>query len=315
MSDRIQVNFFDPAPFGAEINADEVLRKRGLLFYIGNHKGKSYEPSDLIRMAERFTLDNRRIPIQLDHDYSARNTIGYLVALWTEQDGKELWGEMEIRGKDNIEHVRLGLWKSVSVGIEFADNKHAGRPDVRIYEVSITPVPALDRAEIYNKPKGDQKMEDNKNPDVRIQESGNADAVAAVVEMAADVKAKSLQANVELMALKAENEKMKAEHAAMKAEYAKMQAEKQLMEDTAVIDGYVLSGKTTPAMKDAELELYHGLTAEQRKVWDVYKSAMPAFVDTKTHSTAVAKKTQEPDYEAEARVLLSLIPGTVKGDN
>lgn len=85
-------------------------------------------------------------PIQLDHTYSAWDTVGRLVGdLKLVQhkhfDGTEVPGVMgtvRILGKENVERVNDGRWTHLSIGADF-DNS-------RIQELTITPFPAAGQA-------------------------------------------------------------------------------------------------------------------------------------------------------------------------
>ena len=293
-----------PAP---SLAPDEIIRKKGLLFYAGDHRGKSYTAEQLKNMVTRFHADSRRVPVQLDHSLNARDTVGFVVNLWTEDDGNELWGELEFRGRSNVEQVRLGLWKSVSVGIEIenADN-------MRIYEVSMTPAPALERAEIYNSNtnktrKGECNMSDEKKSVGQetavaesVQEVKTVPQVDAVTVVEHAVKAVTMAA--ELDQLKADHAKVLDEFQRIRAERDEFLAEKRKMEDAKVIDGYVAEGKSTAAMRDAELVLYSGLTEEQRAVFVTYKSTFPLIwqpggAKAPVDNVKQAKKSDETEEE------------------
>lgn len=102
--------------FSEDIQPGESIMKPARLFYVGKHKGRDYTKPDLARIVQNFNPDEE-IPLQLDHSKSARDTIGFPRKVWLSEDGTEIHGDLEFRGKDNVEKVRLGLWKKLSIGL------------------------------------------------------------------------------------------------------------------------------------------------------------------------------------------------------
>src|SRR5574343_622202 len=148
------ITFDGPIEPGAE-----SLVKTARLFYVGRHNGRDYSIADLTAIVSNFTADSR-VPVQIDHSLSARDTVGIVRKIWLSNDGSEILGEIEILGRENVDRVRLGLWKQVSVGLNINE------PDMIMYEVSVTPFPALKDAQIFKieeKSKGEpEKMSDKK---------------------------------------------------------------------------------------------------------------------------------------------------------
>jgi hypothetical protein len=88
-------------------------------------------------------------PIQLDHNRSARDTVGRLensnltIEDWTDEDGrtrKALYGNVRFLGRENVEKVLDGRWSTLSIGANFDDGK--------LDELSVTPFPAAEKASI-----------------------------------------------------------------------------------------------------------------------------------------------------------------------
>lgn len=82
-------------------------------------------------------------PVQLDHSASARDTVGRVVGPLTlgEHEGKTaLYGKVRILGKENVECVKDGRWRNLSIGADF----EAGE----LNEFTITPFPAAAKASL-----------------------------------------------------------------------------------------------------------------------------------------------------------------------
>ena len=247
-----------------EIKDDESLTKSARLFYVGRHKGKDYSAKDLAMILENFDPD-KTVPVQLDHSASARDTVGFVRRLWTECDGLELHGEMDFLGRENIERVRLGLWKRVSVSLEI---RH---PEMKLLEVSITPFPALSRAEMFS-------LNDEEGEEV-----GQSGSDSGPVEMDTGSTGKE-----EFTRLRQEFDKLEIQHRDL---------EKKLKENQAarIVERYIQKGKTTPAMGVEEVKLLLSLDKDQKERYFRCKDAQPPLFYLGTMGAIQAERPGEAE--------------------
>jgi len=266
--------------FSEDIQPGESITKSARLFYIGKHKGRDYGKGDLARIVQNFSPDEG-IPLQLDHSKSARDTIGFPKKLWLSSDGTEIHGDLEFRGRDNVEKVRLGLWKKLSIALGI---KH---PDMKMDHVAVTPFPALEGAAMFDNSK-DKKGSDTM--DEKVEFTKLQEEFAKLKEDADKRQAEFTKAQ-ELLAT---YEKEKAEL----AEKVRFADDEKTIETFSQPDaeGNV---KTTPGMKAEELALYHSLSDGQRELFAKYKEKMPAFLNTKILNTQSATKPGEKEMDEE----------------
>ncbi len=262
-----------------EVDAGESLLKEARLFYVGVHKGRDYTVADLERIVENFDPD-QAVPIQLDHSSSARDTVGFVRKLWLEDDGLELHGEMEFLGRENVERVRLGLWKRVSVSLEIK------RPDMKLIEVSITPFPALSNAEMFSKidVEGNELIESEPLKSSDDSDDHNVENVS----------------RVEFDRLKEDIETLRA---------TRFSLEKALMENQAerIVENHIQKGITTPAMGPEELKLILSMDSNQQRQFFAYKATQPPFYYLETMCGSKAEKPGEEQARkarAEAEEIL-----------
>jgi len=246
----------------------ESLKKRARLFYVGIHKGRKYTKKDLEKIAENFKSHND-VPIQLDHSTSALYTVGKVRNV--EQVDGELFGDLEFLGKEPVDNVRLGKWDKVSVGLKIDEDK------MQLQEVSITPFPYLKNARIFSE--GGENMEDKKELKKKPEKEEMQDTDTGKMVSFAEFKA------------------IKAEIAQMKKEKAELEETVRMKDDQEIIEKFIQDGKTTPAMREAELKLFHSLDDGQRKLFQEWKDKQPVLVDFKVHNRTNVKKPGEPTQE------------------
>jgi len=256
--------------FGEKPQTDtESLKKRARLFYVGEHKGRKYSNGDLEKIAKNFKPDDG-IPVQLDHSSSARDTVGKVRSV--EYKDGELFGELEFLGKDAVDSVRLGKWDKVSVGLKIDDEA------MSLQEVSVTPFPALKNAKVFSQ---EEPVKDKPKADDKTK-------TEETVKMSEFVA-------------------MQAEIRQMKEEKEKLEKTIRFKEDSEHIEKFCQEGKTTPAMRDVELKLYHSMSEEQRALFSKYKEAQPMLIDFKVYSKKEFSKpgaVSAADAEKEADELL-----------
>lgn len=227
----------NPVIFTGEVGSnEESLAKTARLFYAGTHKGRKYSKDDLKKIVDNFNGEER-IPIQLDHSTSAKDTVGITKRVWLSDDGTEIHGELEFLGKENVDRVRLGLWKQVSVGLSIK------QPEMKLLEVSITPFPALEEAQVFSKDNGGDEMNG------KMTEPENKTEMTEI-------------------------EEIRTKFAKIKAEKEKLEEKIRFMESQETIEQFVLDGKTTPAMKETELKLFHSMSEEQQKEFIEYAGSI-----------------------------------------
>ncbi len=252
----------------------ESITKEARIFYAGIHKGRKYTEEDLQKILDSFNC-SEQIPVQLDHSTSARDTIGVVEDLV--KKGRELYARLRFSGKEVVEKIRLGLWKKVSVGLILR------KPGMKLQEVSITPFPALKKACLFSEKEN-------------LSEGGEG-----VKEERDEEKSK-----IEVIRMD-QIELMREEMEAMRAEKIELKKILRFKEDESVIETFVRSGKTTPAMKNLELELFNSLDGDQRVLFMEYKRMMPVMVDIDVINTGRARKpgeVSEKQAEKEARDIL-----------
>lgn len=263
---------------GLHINFDGVkgaekpgtsITKKARIFYAGTHKGRKYEGDDLKKMSENFPPDGA--PIQLDHSTSAKDTVGRLKAV--EMQGDALIGTLEFKGKENVERVEDGRWNKLSVGLKI---KH---PAMAIQELSVTPFPALEKAEILHSADSASKNEEKKEGKEEMSDSKKATG--------GDGKEKTVNMT--------DLEAMKLEFAEMKKKNDALEKQIRFKEDREIIENFVREGRTTPAMREKELEMFHSMDEELREKFMEYKQTQPLFIDFRVHNTAQAFKDGQAD--------------------
>lgn len=107
--------------------------------------------SKLTRMANGKVTLTSNPPVQLDHNRSARDTIGRLHGELTIEDFEledgvkvpAVYGQLRVLGRENVEKVLDGRWSELSIGADFEEGK--------ISELSVTPFPAAEGASLLAK--------------------------------------------------------------------------------------------------------------------------------------------------------------------
>lgn len=287
-----------------------ALQKRARLLTVGKHNDIEFTSADLNKIVAQF---DSPVPIQLSHSTSVKDTVGFVTALWLENDGAELHGTMEFRDPAAIEKVKLGLWSKVSTGI------YLKNPAMKLFEVSMTPFPADEKAVILNAAKAEIKKgsetmdkldkKDEKAPvkkddavpppaDAPKAEAPPADAPNA--EPAAMVKDDAAPVNGATVTMeKAQADAILNELATLRKEKAEADAARKKMEDEKHIDGLVKSGRIMPVLRDKELALYNSLDDEQRKAYNAVKETTPPIVEFGVKGSVEAKRPGGEPTQAE----------------
>lgn len=305
------------------IRNGEAIIREARVFYPGKHKGRKFTADDIIAMAKNFVA-GEYIPIQLGHSVSPKDTVGQVLRLYLK--GIELWASMLFLGKEAVESVTTGKWQKVSIGLVIKDNK--------VYEISVTSFPALSDTQIYSteggialsktdKPQKVDGAQDSKKPDesdkvisleefqamkkklqeteekVKVFESKLTEEKEKPTEE--DPGKAEMTEDKNKMVSFTEFQKMKSQMEKMEKENAKLQDTVQYDKDKDFIEEFVQMGKTTPAMKDHEVDLYHSLNDEQRESFKKWKDSQPVLIDYSVHNIRSFEKPGEDQEKAKER--------------
>lgn len=284
MNDEV-ITFSDVMPdntiiFSQDIEPGDRLIKRGRFFYAGTHKGRTYGSNELKKICDNWNPEG--IPLQLGHSRSTKDTIGYARNPQV-IGGTEIQGDVEILGRDNVEKARLGLWKKLSMGLTLKNMV----PE----HLAVESFPCLEKATMFNDKT--EKGDENKMADETINFQAELEKTRAEFEKAKQQLAEFAQ--------------VKERMATMEAESAKLVDQLRFAEDEKLIETFCQPDargqiKTTPAMRDLELELYHSLDDKQREIFSKYKSAQPPCVDTRVYNSQKhLKPGEQSDEEATAQ--------------
>ncbi|MED1286061.1 hypothetical protein [Bacillus mycoides] len=119
------------------------LLKDAELFSVGTHRGKAYTVEHLEALTNSFNKEDK-IPLQLDHSESVRDTVGFLESVSVV--GNKLMGTVRIIEDSIKKRVNEKLAKKVSISF-YTDEK--GNPS-RIREVSLVAFPQLKGAQLFS---------------------------------------------------------------------------------------------------------------------------------------------------------------------
>ncbi|WNL49508.1 hypothetical protein [Bacillus phage DZ1] len=223
--------------------------KEAELFSTGTHRGKEYTTQDLETLATNFSTDER-VPIQLDHSESVRDTVGFLEE--AKVKGDKLLGKVRIIDEFAQDRVEKGLMGKLSVSfyIQYNDEDDTIRPH-KLREVSLVAFPQVKSAQLFSEngfvsyiEKEANKMPENKNP---------------------EVKAPTLEQFGELMeqfnAMKTEMEGLKAEKVSFKEANVLAQVEK-----------FQEAKQIVPAQAESLKNLLASFSEEQAQLFEVFMS-------------------------------------------
>lgn len=132
-----------------EKQPEEVgMVKEAELFSTGVHRGKEYTTEDLSTLASNFSVDDK-IPIQLDHSESVRDTVGFLED--AKVKGDKLLGKVRIIDEFAQDRVDKGLMGKLSVSfyIQYNEEDNSIRPH-KLREVSLVAFPQVKSAQLFS---------------------------------------------------------------------------------------------------------------------------------------------------------------------
>ncbi|MCQ6565861.1 hypothetical protein ACQVPC_00345 [Bacillus mycoides] len=220
------------------VNSGFDLIKEAELFSVGIHRGRNYTVKDLQELANSFDAEER-IPLQLDHSDSVRDTVGVLESV--KVVGSKLMGTVRIIDEAIKEKVANKTAKKLSISF-YTDSK--GNP-TKFREVSIVAFPQLKGAQMFSE---QPQLDDRKQ---MLYEKAR--------EFQLQMRFRALQAQVEKNKLKLEQAKKELAN-----EKALAQAFREAREE-AEYQSYMdkLNGKDTTK-----------LTAEDEKYYQEYMNSM-----------------------------------------
>lgn len=307
----------------------------GRLFHTGKHRGIDYTEKRLDEMVGNFAEPAGEldwdVPVQLDHSDSAKDTVGHVRKLWR-TDG-DLMGTFRFVGAESVKAVKQRLWKKLSAGIRLG-------PTFSVKEASVTPFPFLKNAKLFKeqaeKHKEVSEMETNtgsKPADQAATTTTSASAAGgAQTGTSQETAAHAEGAKKKPFPPKPDDEEGKKEDAmseVVKAEIARQLAEEQakfnertkkleeqfaereakikaqeevarFKELTSKVERFCESGKSTPAMRDAELELVKSFSDEQLTKYEALKALQPDVVDFSVRG--IQTTTERPGSPSDAEI-------------
>lgn len=300
----IDYTYSEPLPESASPDS-YIVRAR--IFYAGTHDGVKYDAKRIQAMAANFDPEKDYIPVQLEHTYDARSTVGRVASLWAE--GDVLFGYLLIVGKEAVAKVRAGAWRKLSARVRYKAQ--------RIIEVSITVLPVLEDAEILQYSKGPDAddsheiiIEGGLNVDKEMLEKAMKDQKAEIEqafgkkmdEVTQTFKAEIAKKDDKIKEYSKAIEEYKSKNAKMEEQLFSMQDKLSRKEDEAKLAKFRAEGKITPAAFDGAVDFYHSLSDEQKAKMDEMYSAMPAIapIASEGQKVVVNVKSDEEKADAEA---------------
>jgi len=299
---------FDETNFTeGEANGEPWLETPARLFRTGKHKGRNYTEADLDKMGASVTEPagnaGWNVPVQLDHNHSARNTAGHLRKAFRE--GSVLRGVLRFCGSEAVKGVKAGNFTRLSI---------SHRPDMSLHHVAVTPFPYLldsavgfsgltlmdpgvadaikqIAASLQLPPQDNQPSQDKPEEDKPVAEDAKkqAESPPETTSTTATDKAENTKEAAPAASFTSIdeltrdfNEKTAAQQAQIDALLAKQAEQEQAMRFTelaGIVNEFSEAGKTLPVMRDAELALVQSFSDEQLELYRAYKDSQPALVD------------------------------------
>jgi hypothetical protein len=324
----------------SDVGPEEYIDRKARVFKVCSRDGIDYDVRHLDSMVQNFvaptTNDDWSVPIQLDHSKSSKDTVGHVRSL--EHDNTWAYADLRFMGAEAVKNVKLKLWKRLSVGLRFFRN---GLSMLR--EISVTPFPYIEDARIFSdETKGEHSMDGvttivgTEEPKAEVSSEIAPEEKAAEVseqpkeeevakeEVAAPEAAEHSapeqtppETSVVNMAEALEKlSKLEADFAAkalmveeLNAKLIEKDRTIRFKECEQIVANFSDEGKTTPAMKDKELELIQSFSDDQMKLFMEVKNAQPKIVDFGVIGTTDHKApgSTVDDVKKEASEIMSLI--------
>lgn len=252
---------------------DELgILKEAELFSTGTHRGTDYTVEDLNTLASNFSVDEK-IPIQLDHSESVRDTVGFLED--AKVSGDKLLGKVRIIDEFAQERIDKGLMGKVSISfyIQYNEEEDRIRPH-KLREVSLVAFPQVKSAQLFsengyvsynNKVKEAKPMPENKE-----QLQLTPEQLAQFGEIG-NLLEKYSELEKQVQTLNAEKVNFKAQTIASQVE--------KFQEDNKIV----------PAQTEALTALLTSLSEEQMELFTAFMS------DTQTVDLSERGQIETPD--------------------
>jgi hypothetical protein len=228
--------------FKEDNEKEEEMRVEAEIFRTGTHRGKTYEVSDLERLANNFSSDEQ-IPIQYDHSESAKDTVGFLEDVYVK--GNKLMGILRIIEDSAKQRIKKQLNKKLSISF-YQKLINGGYKPHKIREVSIVAFPQVKTAKILFSDQGYFEEESKKEESAKMTESEKVKFLEQFKEELLTELNKKLE-NVNKM-----NEKMS-------------NLEKEVKRHK--VDALIKANKITPAQRESALNLLSSFNEEQMEMF------------------------------------------------
>lgn len=253
---------------------DELgIVKEAELFSTGTHRGTDYTVEDLNTLASNFSVDEK-IPIQLDHSESVRDTVGFLED--AKVSGDKLLGKVRIIDEFAQERIEKGLMGKVSISFYIQYNEEEDRISPhKLREVSLVAFPQVKSAQLFSengyvsyntKTKEDNKMPENKEPQLQL----TPEQLAQFGEIG-NLLEKYSELEKQVQTLNAEKVNFKAQTIASQVE--------KFQEDNKIV----------PAQTEALTALLTSLSEEQTELFNAFMN------DTQTVDLSERGQIETPD--------------------
>lgn len=239
----------------AEKKENGEMIKEALMFSVGKHRGTDYTQDDIDQLVKNFNAADK-IPVQLDHSDSARDTVGFIESVEA-KDGK-LMGKLKIIDTYAKERIDLGLMNKLSIGFYLKETEEGFKPHA-LREVSLVAFPQVKGAQLFSEngyvsdydEKGGTKMSVDKNLET-VNLSEIKAQLKAELESELAVQYSDLEKEVEALR-------------EVKTKFNESQV-------TSKIEKFSAESKVVPAQTDALTKLLSSFSQEQMAAFEEFMS-------------------------------------------
>jgi hypothetical protein len=233
--------------FGETLESSEdSYIKEAEMFSVGVHRGVEYTEDDIEQLVNEFNAEDR-IPLQLDHSESARDTVGFLKEA-SSADGK-LMGKIEVLDEEIQKKIDKGLLGKLSVSFYLKHTEEGFKPH-KLREVSLVAFPQVKGARLFSENGYVSEYEEQKGGEKDMSKEKET--------------AKFSDEQVEqLMASYKEMEKKLDKLAGVQEKFTETQV-------TYKIEKFQEGGKVVPAQVDSLTKLLGSFSEEQAGLFDEF---------------------------------------------
>ncbi len=290
----------------------------GRLFHTGKHRGIDYTEQRLDEMVNNFAEPAGEldwdVPVQLDHSDSAKDTVGHVRKLW--RKAGDLMGTFRFVGQEAVKNVKQRLWKKLSAGIRlgptFSVKEASVTPfpflksaklfkeqtinneEVRTMEPNEA-AKLAEQAKTNPQADGGAQGADQKHSDdakTAADDAGKKDEKKPFPpkpkdeeEKKEDAMSDSIKAEVarqiaaEQAAFNERTKKLEEQFAEREAKLKAAEEVARFKDLTLKAERFCETGKSVPAMREAELDLVKSFSDEQLASYEKLKGLQPNVVD------------------------------------